>query len=550
MRKIAARKKPSAELLPARDHAIGGGYEGAAKTSRELASWSPSMRSPDLDLNHDKPLIDARARDMVRNDGYAMGAVAIHRDSIVGGQYVLNAQPDWRALGADESWAEQFQEVVEAKFSLWAESHECWPDAGRRNTFTGLVRLAVGMSVFSGEALSTVEWLRSSSARRPYNTAIQMVDPDRLSNPDGRSDDRLLRRGVAQDRFGAPVGYWFRSSHPSETWLDGSNFTWRYVPARKPWGRLQVIHIYEQMRPDQSRGVAEMVSALKQMRMTSKYQDVVLQNAVLNATYAATIESELPGEVIWEQMGAGGTSDAVSAYLSQLAEYSGGARALQIDGIKIPHLFPGTKLNLQTAGQPGGIGTNFEQSLLRKIAAGLGVSYEEFSRDYSQSNYSSARASMLHTWKSMQAKKKMVADRFATLVYALWLEEAINAGEIPLPAGAGPAFFYEGLNKEALIRCEWIGASRGQIDELKETQAAVLRINSGLSTYEDEIARTGKDFRRVFAQRKREEAMKAEMGLVFNSAATKPAKDNAGGTLNEQGQDPNSTSQDNPDDNA
>ena len=57
-------------------------------------------------------------------------------------------------------------------------------------------------------------------------------------------------------------------------------------------------------------------------------------------------------------MGSGGTSDAVSAYPSQLAEYSGGARALQIDGIKIPHLFPGTKLNLQTAGQPMGIGTN------------------------------------------------------------------------------------------------------------------------------------------------------------------------------------------------
>ena len=549
MRAITVKKKAALPTTTT-DKAVSGGYDGAARTSRELASWSPSMRSPDLDLNHDKPLIDARARDMVRNDGYAMGAMATHRDSIVGGQYVLNAQPDWKALGATEEWAEQFQEIVEAKFSLWAESHECWPDAGRRNTFTGLVRLAVGMSVLSGEVLSSVEWLRSSAARRPYNTAIQMVDPDRLSNPDGRADDRYLRRGVAQDRFGAPIGFWFRSSHPSERWLDGSQFSWRYVPARKPWGRLQVIHIYEQMRPDQSRGVADMVSALKQMRMTSKYQDIVLQNAVLNATYAATIESELPGEVIWEQLGAGGTSDAVGNYLSQLAEYSGGSRALQIDGIKIPHLFPGTKLNIQNAGQPGGVGTGFEESLLRKIAAGLGVSYEEFSRDYSKSNYSSARASMLHTWKSMQAKKKMVADRFATLVYALWLEEAINAGEIPLPEGAGPSFFYDGLNKEALTRCEWIGASRGQIDELKETQAAVLRINSGLSTYEDEIARTGKDFRRVFAQRKREEAMKKEMGLVFNGEATKPAKDNAGGTMNEQGQDPDSTSQDDTNDDA
>lgn len=513
-----------------------GGYEGAARTSRELATWSPSMRSPDRDLNPVKPMIDARARDMAMNDGYAMGVVSTKRDSIVGGQYVLNAQPNWKALGATEAWAEQFQEIVEAKFSLWAESMECWPDAARTNTFTGLVRLAVGVHVLSGEVLGTAEWLRSTAGRRPYNTAIQMVDPDRLSNPQGRADTKFLRRGVERDNYGAPLAYHFRTSHPSDNWLDGSQFTWKRVPARKPWGRLQVIHIFEQLRPDQSRGVSDMVSVLKQMRMTSKFQDVVLQNAVLNATYAATIESELPTEVIWEQMGAG-TMNAVTQYLTQLAEYSGGSRALQIDGIKIPHLFPGTKLNLQSPQAPEGVGDDFEQSLLRKIAAALGLSYEELSRDYSKSNYSSARASMLHTWKSMQAQKKAIADRFATSIYALWLEEAINKGEIPLPEGAGPAYFYEGLNKEALCQCEWIGASRGQIDELKETQAAALRISSGLSTYEDEIARTGKDFRRVFAQRKRENAMMKEMGLEFNAQATKPAKDNAGGTLNEQGQD-------------
>lgn len=513
-------RRVSGELVPSKDSAFGG-YEGAANTSRELAMWHPSLRSPDLDLNRDKQNIDARARDMVRNDGFAAGAVAVHKDSIVGHQYVLNAQPDWEALGATPEWAEEFQRVTESKFSLWAESIECWPDASRHNTFTGLIRLGVGVSVLAGEIVATAEWLRSQMQRRPYSTAVQMVDPDRLSNPDNRADERNLRRGVEKDRFGAPQAYWFRTTHPSEAWMDGSQYSWKRVPARKPWGRKQVIHIFEQQRPDQSRGVAEMVSVLKQMRMTAKFQDVVLQNAVLAATYAATIESELPSEVIWESMGAG-NGGSLATYLSQLAAYSGGAKALHIDGIKIPHLFPGTKLNFQAPKVGEGIGEGYEESLLRKIAAALGLSYEEFSRDYSKTNYSSARASMLNTWKTMQARKKIFADRFATEIYALWLEEAINTGEIPLPNGAGPEFFYEGLNKEALCRCEWIGASRGQIDELKETQAAALRIATGLSTYEDEIARGGKDFRRVFAQRQREERMKKEMGLEFGTSTNKP----------------------------
>ncbi|MGV2480413.1 UNVERIFIED_CONTAM: phage portal protein, partial [Salmonella enterica subsp. enterica serovar Weltevreden] len=102
--------------------------------------------------------------------------------------------------------------------------------------------------------------------------------------------------------------------------------------------------------------------------------------------------------------------------------------------------------------------------------------------------------------KYMQSRKKLITDRFATLVYMLWLEEEINRPDSDLPMPKGAAHFYEGVNREAYVKCEWIGASRGQIDELKETQAAVLRIASGLSTYEKELAKLGEDYREVFEQ--------------------------------------------------
>jgi capsid protein len=53
------------------------------------------------------------------------------------------------------------------------------------------------------------------------------------------------------------------------------------VPARKPWGRLQMIHILEQQRPDQTRGISEMVATLKELRITKRFRDIVLQNAVV-----------------------------------------------------------------------------------------------------------------------------------------------------------------------------------------------------------------------------------------------------------------------------
>lgn len=501
--------------------AVGGAYEGASRTSRELALHRPPIRSADGDILPAKGLADARARDLVRNDGYATGGVAIHKDSIVGSQFLLNARPNWRVLKQqdsrmDETWAEEFQAEVEAKFALAAESQNCWFDASRKNTLTGLVRLAVGVYVVTGEVLATAEWIRQ--AGRPFNTAIQMIHLDRLCNPDGRPDTTRLRGGIEHDFFGAPIAAHIRSGHPGDP-FEMNPFRWRRVPFRKPWGRLQVLHIFEPTLPAQTRGIAEMVSVLKQMKMTSRFQDVTLQNAVVNATYAATLESELPREAALGAIGADNDSSIkwASDYLGAITTYAEHAKNLHIDGVKIPHLFPGTRLQLRPAGTVGGVGSEFEESLLRHIASGLGLSYEQFSRDYSKTNYSSARASMNETWKYMRARKKSVADRIATIIYELWFEELLNSnGFTAMPKN--PPSFYEGINKEAYCACAWIGASRGQIDELKETQAAVLRINAGLSTLEDECASLGKDWRVVLEQIAREKKMKEALGVQIDAA--------------------------------
>lgn len=509
-----------------------GGLQGAQRLSRETMTWNPSRRSPDQVINVAKPEADARGRDLAWNDGNAIGAVATHKDSIVGAFYRLNAQPNWRVLGAPEGWAEEFQQVVEARFNLLSESPNCWLDAAGVNTFTGLVRLAVGGFVYTGEVLATAEWLRSS--KRPLSTAIQLVSPDRLSNPEGTCDTRTLRRGIVRDMRGKPQGYYIRKGHPFETY-DDLSYQWAYVPAEKPWGRKQVLHIIEQLMPDQSRGIADMVSVLKDMRMTKQFKEITLQNAVINASFAAAIESELPPDAVFQTLGGGQKSwiDCVGQYMDALNNYIGAASNIKIDGAKVPHLFPGTKLNMTPMGTPGGVGTAFEESLHRHIAAGLGVSYEEYARDFSKTSYSSIRASMTSTWRFMLSRKKTVADRFASGIYALVLEEMINARDVPLPPGKRPSHFYEPLMKDAYCASSWIGASRGQIDELKETQAAILRIKSGLSTYEAEAAKLGNDWRETFEQRAREEGLIASKGLVLmldtqssgtDAAPTTPAK--------------------------
>ena len=498
-------------------------YEAANRTAHELALWAPPMQSADMEIIAEKSVADPRVRDMLRNDAYVQNGATIQKDSIVGEMFLLNAKPNYKVLGLDETWAEEFQEEVEAKFTLYAESVRNYPDAARRQTLTGLTRLAVGIHAMTGEVLASVEWMRSGA--RPFCTALQMIDLDRLGNPNGEMDSPTLRGGVHRDSYGAPLGYWIRCSHPAD-FSDPDAFFWKYVPATRGqvvgnpgWDRPQMIHIVDQWRPDQSRGISAMVSALKEMRMTKKYRDIVLQSAVLNATFAASIESDLPQDVVLAQAG-GGDPGALTKfagdYLGEVARYVGGSRNIRVDGVKVPVFYPGTKMKLQNAGTPGGVGTGFEASMLRYIASSLGVSYEQLSKDYSSANYSNLRAAMAETGKRMRVQKRQVADRFATIYYRLWLEEALNAGAIESMPRKSPNW-YDGLNADAYSACEWIGASMGQIDELKETQAAVLRVNNGLSTREAELARLGRDWRVVFRQLAREQKLAETEGLTFGA---------------------------------
>jgi lambda family phage portal protein len=520
------------------ENAMGGGIEGAARNSREMMSWTPPIISPDAQINQVKELADARSRDAVQNDGLTTGAVHTHRDSIVGAQYRLIATPDWKVIGADEAWAEEWTEYIESRYNLLAESPDNWFDAGGNMTFTDIIRLAIGGFVMTGEVLGTAEWL-DTRPERPFYTAIQMVSPTRLSNPDGQMDTSTIRRGIERDMFGGPVAYYIRSAHPGDLYPMDDIPYWKRIVARKPWGRRQVIHIADRLQPDQTRGISDMVSVLKQMKMTKKFADITLQNAVVNATYAAAIESELPTDVVFASMGAGapGLANALGEYMTALTNYVGASENIAIDGVKMPHLFPGTKLNLKNAGTPGGVGTSFEESLLRHIAAPLGLSYEQFSKDYTKTNYSSARASMAETWKFMQSRKKTVADKLATMIYMLWLEEDVNyfKSEMPMPKGMSRVdfqkLFYDPIKREAICSCQWIGASRGQIDELKETQAAIMRIKGGLSSYQEESARLGTDYRRTFAQQAREQKMMKKLGLTFNQDATQPGANDAQQTM-------------------
>ena len=525
---------------------IGGALEGASTTSRELATFNPRWGSPDDIVNSAKPLIDARSSDMAQDDALSQAAINTHRDSIVGAKYTLTCKPDLRTLGVDKEagWVEDFQGTVEARWNAVAESDACWLDASRRRTFTELCRQAVSSFTLSGEILAPVEWIRD--VERPCRTAVHLISPARLSNPRGVMDQPYssergysISAGVKKDFYGKHLSYFIQRAVPGDR-VSRVVGQWDEVPAMLPWGRRQMIYICEPLLVEQTRGLGDMSAAVPHMRMAKKHSAVTLQNAIVNATYAAAVESDLPPAEIAVALGtlnaaavdpanAGtvvvdGWAQTIGAYLNIISSYLGAAQNINIDGAKMPVLPPGTKFKLLNAGNGGNNYDKFQQTIDRKTAAALNMSYEEYTRDYSQLSYSGGKMSSGKTERFMSARKAVTVDRFASSAFALWLEEDIKSGAIPLPpTWASVDDYYLPLNKEAISRCSWIGTGKGQIDELKETQAAIARINAGLSTWDAEGARLGIDWREMAEQQTRERKLFTSLGLDFTLSATKPS---------------------------
>lgn len=533
--------------------ASGGVSYDAASVVDQLATWVTPIRSADAEILPEKSRLDARSRDTLRNDAYVKGGSTLHKDNIVGSQYILNARPMSKILFGKEdlTWETEFQEEVETLFTLWAESPMNWADAQRVNTLTDLVRLAVGTHTATGEVLGTSEWMPNDG--RPFRTAMMMIDTDRLSTPQDLLGISLfkdkIRNGVERDRRGAPIAYHIRNTHPNEGQFAALDFTrqsWKRIPTRKPWGRQLVLHIFEQERPDQSRGIAAMVSALSEMRMTKHFRKTELQRAVIAATYAASIESDLPADAqlamgaVDNDADGNATTNWIADYLSKVSEFHGDGNRINLDGVQIPIFVPGTHLKIQNPGAQSPQGDKFEASLLRHIAAALNVSYEELSRDFTSTNYSSARAAMTLTWKAMQSRKRKVADTTASFIYRNWLEECVNYNLLTTLKRSNVPAFYEGMNADAYANCEWIGAGRGQIDPVKETQAAILKIKAGLSTRETEIAQmSGGDWRRVARQISREKELdeKLKIPSIYESTDTTDTENSLSGSPREAKKD-------------
>jgi lambda family phage portal protein len=384
-------------------------------------------------------------------------------------------------------------------------------DAERQLPFSGNMGLMAREFVGIGESVGILRWIERPGWN--FRTALHVVEPDRLSNPTGMPDSDRLRAGVEKDENNAPVAYHFRRRHPGDAYnLGGNGFKWDRVERWDrvgTWDRPKVLHVYDKREPGQTRGVSKIVSILSKMRMLSRYSESEVRTAAINATIVGSLYTQLGAEYAADRLGNDGQSNIDwASFNNQRADFYNDRNVL--DDARFLTLFPTDRLDLntqprQTAGYPA-----FQTAFLQAFAATLGISYEQLSMDWSNTNYSSARAALNEVWRGVSRLRQVLIWGAAGPTFAAFLEDALDADMIEVPRGC--ADFYDAPS--AWLRCEWIGPGRGFIDPVKEAQASGMRQDGMISTLEREAAEQGGDWEMILEQLSAERAEMERLGLA------------------------------------
>ena len=468
-----------------------GGHDGT------LENWRPRREMTGMASAHAADETMRRAESLVANDGHAASAIDALALNVAGTGMQPQSYPDHAFLGITEAQAEAFAESMEAAWRLWCEE----ADATERGCFEDLQYQAARSLFVTGEILHLPVW--RDAPDRQFGYCLQPLHPARLRTPLDRQTDASIRHGVQLGSYGEPVAYWIANpvdNCPLES-LDSSHF---FVAPRKVAHRRGCFHCFHAAMPEQVRGVSLLSPAMKQFRDLADYVDYELVGAMIAASF--TVFLEAPADVMGAAAGFDGATRGDAGYLP-----------MQPGTMTVGQ--PGHKPHILSSNRPGPTFDAFYERILRAAAASTGQPYEMVAKDFSKTNYSSARAALLEVWKLHTLYQDWMIRSYLRPNWMMVMEEAWLRGLLAIPKGA-PSFWTSPAVMRAWARGIWTRPPRGQVDPVKERQAEDLALASLTETRTGICYARGMDFPTLARQRQREERLLRELGLTGSPASS------------------------------
>ncbi|MEC7763378.1 MAG: phage portal protein [Pseudomonadota bacterium] len=441
---------------------MSGHYDGAGRTSR--ASDFRFNRTDAIEAGRaDRSRLSWMSRDMLRNNPRTVRGRRQLVNHVVGAGII----PSVHALDDDEEVRTRVEAVIRQHGSA-----RHW-DVDGRLSLLGQQALGFGTIVSDGEVLFRRRYRRPSDGH-PLNFQVQVLEADFLNEMiDGKlPNGNTAVQGIEFDGIGRRVAYHIYAQHPGSRW--GA------MPPTKRVAAENIIHAFDPVRPGQQRGVSWFAPVVTLLHELQKYQDGQVKRQEIAAMFAA----------VWK------TADQPQ---------------------EIGELQPGSVLNI---GQDDEITWTdpptvegydpFMRVTDRTIAAALGLTYDQFTGDTSQSNYTSHRAGRMATDPNIKDWQQNLMIAQVCDGFARWIEEGLQD--------------VEGIDPDA-YEIRWTPPARPVVDPTKDVNADKAEIEAGLASRREKIRERGKDPKKVEAEIAEERRAARNAGVGYSTDQNDPPPD-------------------------
>lgn len=438
-------------------------YEGAAK-NRRTQYWKAPSTSANAENMPVLEILRNRARDQVRNNPYANRIVGVIPNNVVGKGIISNIS------GATPRLTTEAQTL----WNQWAGTTAC--DMDCKLNFYGIQNQVMRSVVESGEVLVRI---RRTSDEMPLK--LQILEADHIAThlvfTRGENGNRVIN-GIEIDNDGCPVAYHLYENHPGNVGVEIADFRKALLTIRVP--ASEIIHVYRKDRPGQLRGITWLHPILIRLKEIDEYEDAQLVKQKISACFSAFIKDiEVP--------------DQISNTEFDLEKLEPGI---------VEHLPPGKDIEFASPPIPPSDSYKFYMAVnLRAVAAGVGITYEAMTGDYSEVNFSSARMGDLQFRANVDNwQQNIIISQLCRPAFEAWKSTQILLG-----------------NPFDDISSTYTVPRRDMIDPTKEIPARIKAIRAGMETLSDAIRQNGKDPEKHFAEIKADNDKIDELDLILDS---------------------------------
>lgn len=358
-------------------------YEGAT-SGRRLSGRNKATGDANAALQAYAGPLRYAARDLVRNNAWASrGLTGIVTNTVGSGIMAAPRTPNKART-----------KRVRDAFNAWALQRI---DLQNRLDFYGVQQLVLRTVAESGEAFV----VKSASAQvTGAPLAVKVLEPEWLDT--SRIGDGLVD-GIEYAADGRPLVYWFFDSAPISQLMPAA-----MTAKSSPVPASDVIHVYRVDRPGQRRGVTWFAPVIVDMHDLDGFEDAVLLRAKMAACHVGTLV---------QPDGFSGSAAGIQASIGE---------RLEPGAIDIAP--PGYDMRYNSPPDSGDY-VPFTKQRLRRLAAGLGLSYEALTGDLSETNFASGRMGWLEMHRSIEAVRwHMLIPQLCDGIAKWWAELSGLAG--------------------------------------------------------------------------------------------------------------------------